>query len=82
MTQVDPAQVKVGAPRGSGRIAEFFRQHVLYIFILVLAISVAYTNMSHQPLVGYWEFLAVMMAAVCILTEWTNRENRHDQSFS
>jgi len=48
MTQVDPTQVKVDASRGSGGIADFFRRHVLYIFILTFAIlGVAYTNISH-----------------------------------
>jgi hypothetical protein len=80
MTQTDPTQVTVGAPRNSGRIASFFRRHLLYVLILTLAIlGVAYTNMSHQPLVGYWEFLAVATGAVCVFTEWTKREDRNDR---
>jgi hypothetical protein len=80
ITQTDPTEVKVGAPRGAGRIADFFRRYVLYIVILTLTISgVAYTNISHQPLVGFWELLAVMMGALCVLTEWTKREDRHDR---
>lgn len=80
ITQSDPTQVKVGTPPGSRRIADFFRRYLLYIFILVLAIlGVAYTNVSHQPLIGYWELLAIMMGAVCVLTEWTKREDRHHQ---
>jgi hypothetical protein len=35
----------------------FLRRQVPYISVLGLAIvGVAYTNMAHQPLVGYWEF--------------------------
>jgi hypothetical protein len=80
MTQADQTQLKAGAPRHIGRIAHFLRRHLLYIFILTLAIlGVAYTNISHQPLVGYWEFLAVAMGAVCVITEWTKREDRHAQ---
>lgn len=80
MTQTDPTQVKVGAPRSIGRIADFFRRHLLYVLILTLAIlGVAYTNISHQPLAGYWEFLAVATGAVCVFTEWTKREDRNDQ---
>jgi hypothetical protein len=78
MTQADPTQAQVDAPRRSGKIADFLRRHLLYFFILTLAIvGVAYTNISHQPLVGYWEFLAIMMGAVCVFTEWTKRDDRH-----
>jgi hypothetical protein len=80
MTQTDPTEVKVSAPHNVGGISDFFRRNLLYVFILTLAIlGVAYTNISHQPLVGYWELLAVMMGVVCVFTEWTKREDRHDQ---
>jgi hypothetical protein len=38
--------------------------------VLVLAIAgVAYTNISHQPLVGYWEFLVVATGVMCVVTQ-------------
>ena len=44
--------------------------------MLTLAISgVAYTNISHQPLIAYWEFLAVAMGVVCVVTEWTGPDD-------
>ena len=44
----------------------------------MLALSgVAYTNISHQPLVGYWEFLTSAMAVVCVVTEWAKVNDRH-----
>ena len=43
-----------------------------YVLLLVLAIvGVAYTNMSQRPLVGYWEFLAVLTGVVCVVGEWS-----------
>jgi hypothetical protein len=43
----------------------------------VLAIAgVAYTNFSHKPLVGYWEFLAVAMGVVCVVSEWSELDDR------
>ena len=48
----------------------FLYRRLPYIAVLVLAIlGVAYTNISHQPLVGYWEFLVMVMAVVCIVTQ-------------
>jgi hypothetical protein len=60
--------------------SHFLRQQVPYIIVLVLAIAgVAYTNVSHQPLVAYWEFLALAIAVVCIVTKWPALEHRHAQ---
>jgi hypothetical protein len=55
----------------------FLRRQVPYISVLGLAIvGVAYTNMAHQPLVGYWEFLALATGVVCIITEWPKLDGR------
>jgi len=57
--------------------ASFFRRQLPFLAILTLAIAgVAYTNMSHQPLVGYWEFLALAMGVVCVVTEWTGLDDK------
>jgi hypothetical protein len=46
----------------------------------VLAIAgVAYANASHQPLAGYWEFLALAIAIVCIITKWPELDNKQDR---
>jgi hypothetical protein len=56
---------------------KFLRRQVPYISVLGLAIvGVAYTNMAHQPLVGYWEFLAIATGVVCIITEWPKLDGR------
>jgi hypothetical protein len=46
----------------------------------VLAIAgVAYTNISQQPLVGYWEFLALAIAVVCVVTKWPDLDSKQAQ---
>jgi hypothetical protein len=48
-----------------------------FLAILVLAIGgVAYTNISQRPLVGYWEFLAIAMGIVCVVTRWPALEDK------
>jgi hypothetical protein len=60
------------AGRGS-----FLRSQVPFLAILALAIvGVAYTNISQRPLVGYWEFLAVMTGLACVLTAWGEMDDR------
>jgi hypothetical protein len=51
-----------------------------FVVALVLAIAgVAYTNVSHQPLVGYWEFLALAIAVVCVVTRWRELDSKQAQ---
>ncbi|MBO4224162.1 hypothetical protein [Bradyrhizobium neotropicale] len=70
-----------GAPAstGSGR-ADLLWRRLPYVVALVLAIAgVAYTNISHQPLVGYWEFLALAIAVVCVVTKWPELGSKQAQ---
>ena len=57
--------------RSGARIARFWLRELPYIIVLALTIfGVAYTSVSHQPLVGYWQFLAVAVGLVCVATGW------------
>jgi hypothetical protein len=48
-----------------------------YVAALALAIfGVAYSNFSGHPINGYWEFLAIAMALVCVATGWPNAPER------
>ena len=63
------------APRSG--MAQFLWQQLPYVVALVLAIAgVGYTNVSQQPLVGYWEFLALAIGVVCVITKWPEIEGR------
>jgi hypothetical protein len=65
---------------GHSQVLRFIWQQLPYLMALVLAIAgVAYTNASHQPLVGYWEFLALAIAVVCVMTKWPELEGREAQ---
>jgi hypothetical protein len=53
------------------RIARFWLRELPYVGVLVLTIfGVAYTSVSHQPLIGYRQFLAVAVGLVCVTTGW------------
>jgi hypothetical protein len=52
-------------------VVVFLWQQLPYIVALVLAVAgVAYTNASRQPLIRYWEFLALAIGVVCVITKW------------
>jgi hypothetical protein len=74
--QDDDAETSLTRPGTS----DFLWRQLPYVIALVLAIAgVAYTNVSHQPLVGYWEFLALAIAVICIVTKWPELDNRQDR---
>lgn len=81
MSEIDaqPRDVPEPAPTHAGA-GHFLWQQLPYVVALLLAIAgVAYTNVSHQPLVGYWEFLALAIGVVCVITKWSETEGRQMQ---
>src|SRR5580704_16581569 len=59
-------------------VVHFLWQQLPYIAALVLASAgVACTNASHQPLVRYWEFLALAIGVVCVISKWPEIDGRH-----
>ncbi|MCA1376451.1 MULTISPECIES: hypothetical protein [Bradyrhizobium] len=81
MSETDAQQREDHVPQqarsGMGRLVW---QQLPYAVALLLAIAgVAYTNVSHQPLIGYWEFLALAIGVVCVITKWPEIEGREGQ---
>ena len=76
MSEPELPQVADEIPLRSRKVQLLWRK-LPYIAVLTLAVSgVAYTNISHQPLVGYWEFLALATGILCVVTEWENVEDK------
>ena len=66
-----------GDGSGDSRTTTFLRRQLPFIAVLALAIGgVAYANASRQPLVGYWEFLALAIGVLCIFTEWPRLDEK------
>jgi hypothetical protein len=64
-------------PSDDSRKAGFLRRKLPFVILLVLAIvGVAYTNISREPLVGYWEFLALATGVVCVVTQWGSARDK------
>jgi len=50
-----------------------FRKNLPYVAVLLLAVfGVAYSSITQQHLVGYWEFLTVAIGIGCVGTQWNN----------
>jgi len=64
-------------PLDRPRKVSFLRRKLPYVAVLLLAIvGVAYTNISHQSISGFWEFLAIAIGVVCVVTQWPNVDDR------
>ena len=75
MTELDASSGRA-EDHSASKIGVVGRQ-LPFLAILALAIGgVAYTNISQRPLVGYWEFLAIVMGLVCVITQWSQFEDR------
>jgi len=76
MSEVDASSAHATGGR-EAPAANFARRQLPFLAILALAIGgVAYTNVSRQPLVGYWEFLAMTTGLACVLAKWGECEDR------
>jgi hypothetical protein len=64
------AAATIAAPGHASRTAAL-RKQLPYACVLALTlIGVAYTSYSKRPIVGYWEFLTLVMGVLCVSTGW------------
>ena len=82
-------QVPPGDPRietvGPRRKTNIWIKELPYSLILVLTlIGVAYTSLLNEPIVIYWEFLALAIGVMCIVAGWqtTNEKETRLRLFS
>ena len=76
MTELDASSDHNAVDHNAGKTS-LLRRQLPFLAILALAIGgVAYTNISQRPLVGYWEFLAIVMGIVCVVTQWSELEDK------
>jgi len=58
-------------------LVRFLLRELPYLAVLALALfGVGYMNFTGQQLNGFWEFLAIAMGVVCVLTAWPEAQER------
>jgi hypothetical protein len=50
------------------------------LVLLLTIIGVAYTSLLKQPIVLYWEILAVVVGTICIGTGWPSADDKAARS--
>jgi hypothetical protein len=57
----------------------FWLRELPYAVVWILTVfGVGYTSVAKQALVAYWEFLAVLIGVLCVITGWRHALDRHD----
>jgi hypothetical protein len=57
----------------------FWLRELPYVVVWILTVfGVGYTSVAKQALVAYWEFLAVVIGVLCVITGWRHASDRHD----
>jgi hypothetical protein len=66
-----PASVpQVAAPHAAHHVSFWIRELPFTLVLILTIAGVAYTSFSKQPIAGYWELLAPIIALVCIAAGW------------
>lgn len=72
----EPGPIPI-ATEGGARGGSLLVRELPYLVVLAMTmIGVAYTSAARQPLIIYWEILALTVFAVCIFAGWRNTERR------
>ena len=77
----DPTPIEAAPEARTGLESERGGSHLLrelpYLGVLAMTlIGVAYTSAAREPLILYWEILALTVFAVCIFVGWRHTEGR------
>lgn len=72
-----PASVPpVAAPHAEHHVSFWIRELPFTLVLILTIAGVAYTSFSKQPIAGYWEILAPIIALVCIAAGWQEADDK------
>ena len=64
------------APSATRRLSFWIRELPFALVLILTTLGVAYTSFSKQPIVGFWELLAPLIALVCIGSGWPSANDK------
>jgi hypothetical protein len=72
---VSPAPPPAG-PRATHRLSFWLKELPFVLVLILTTLGVAYTSFSKEPIVGFWELLAPLIALVCIGSGWPSAADK------
>ena len=67
---IPPGEPPAGIPHKYRHLNFWIRELPFSLVLILTMIGVAYTTVSKQPITGYWEILAPLIALVCVGSGW------------
>jgi hypothetical protein len=75
-SQAPQPPLSSAAPHASRRLSFWIRELPFGLVLILTTLGVAYTSLTKQPLVGFWELLAPLLALVCVGSGWPSANDR------
>jgi hypothetical protein len=69
---VQPSVLQAGTTHKFMHVGFWVRELPFSLVLILTMVGVAYTTFSKQPITGYWEILAPLIALVCVGSGWPN----------
>jgi hypothetical protein len=74
--ETGPRAMPPAAPRATHRLSFWLKELPFALVLILTTLGVAYTSLTRQPLVGFWELLAPLLALVCIGSGWPSANDK------
>jgi len=71
-----PAAPPPAAPPATHRLSFWLKELPFALVLILTTLGVAYTSFSKQPIVGFWELLAPLLALVCVGSGWPSAADK------
>lgn len=63
-------------PPASRRLSFWLRELPFALVLILTTLGIAYTSFTKEPIVGFWELLAPLLALVCVGSGWPSATDR------
>ena len=70
------SQATPPSPRATHRLSFWIKELPFALVLILTTLGVAYMSLTRQPLVGFWEMLAPLLALVCIGSGWPSAHDK------
>src|SRR5580693_10072272 len=64
------------SPPATHRLSFWLKELPFALVLILTTLGVAYTSFTKQPIVGFWELLAPLIALVCVGSGWPSAADR------
>jgi hypothetical protein len=74
--ETGPQAMPPAAPPAAHRLSFWLKELPFALVLILTTLGVAYASLTRQPLVGFWELLAPLLALVCIGSGWPSANDK------